>query len=454
MNPQKDSSFRTHRMSIPPIQPFLWGTATASYQIEGAVSEDGRAPSIWDTFSHTPHKVERSESGDIACDHYHRHTEDIKLMRHLGVQAYRFSISWSRILPEGKGKENALGFDFYNRLVDDLLAAGITPFATLFHWDLPQTLQDQGGFTNRDISGWFSDYAVRTTQRLGDRVTNWIMLNEPSVFAFLGHAIGVHAPGMTDLKAFFAATHHLNLAQGAALQALRSINASWKLGTTLNIHRGVAADGSEASAIMAERHNDLWNASFLAPLLSSAYPARILPEVEPYIRAGDLKLIRQSIDFLGVNHYFRAYIQAKPDALIGYEQVAPPPHLPRTSFEWEINPDEFRDVLLELRERYQCPPIYITENGAYFDDVLSPDGKVHDANRITFLDGYIKAMQEARGRGVDIRGYFVWSLLDNFEWASGYRPTFGLVKVDFNTQRRIPKDSYFWYRDFIRQQSK
>ena len=451
MNPQKDSSFRPHRMSTPPIQPFLWGTATASYQIEGAVSEDGRTPSIWDTFSHTPHKVERSETGDIACDHYHRHAEDIELMRHLGVQAYRFSISWSRILPEGKGKGNALGFDFYNRLVDDLLAAGITPFATLFHWDLPQTLQDQGGFTNRDISGWFSEYAVKTTQRLGDRVTNWIMLNEPSVFAFLGHAIGVHAPGVTDLKAFFATTHHLNLAQGAALQALRSNNGSWKLGTTFNIHRGVSADGSEASAIMAERHNDLWNGSFLGPLLSGAYPARILPEVEPYIREGDLKLIRQTVDFLGVNHYFRAYIQAKPDALIGYEQVPPPPHLPRTSFEWEANPGEFRDVLLALRERYQCPPIYITENGAYFDDVLSPDGKVHDTNRIAFLDGYIKAMQEARERGVDIRGYFVWSLLDNFEWASGYRPTFGLEKVDFNTQKRVPKDSYFWYRDFIRQ---
>ncbi|MBV9106991.1 MAG: beta-glucosidase [Verrucomicrobia bacterium] len=439
-------------MSIPPIQPFLWGTATASYQIEGAVCEDGRAPSIWDTFSHTPHKIERSETGDIACDHYHRHIEDIELMRHLGVQAYRFSISWSRILPTGKGKENAPGFDFYNRLVDDLLAAGITPFVTLFHWDLPQTLQDQGGFASRDISGWFSDYAVKTTERLGDRVANWIMLNEPSVFAFLGHATGVHAPGIADLKTFFATTHHLNLAQGAALQALRSNNASWKLGTTLNIHRGVAADGSEDSTRMAERHNDLWNASFLEPLLSGTYPARILPEVEPYIRAGDLKLIRQPIDFLGVNHYFRAYIQAKPDALIGYEQVAPPPPLPRTSFEWEINPGEFRDLLLELRERYQCPPIYITENGAYFDDVLSEDGKVHDANRIAFLDGYIKAMQEARERGVDIRGYFVWSLLDNFEWASGYRPTFGLVKVDFNTQRRIPKDSYYWYRDLIRQQ--
>ncbi|MBV8378233.1 MAG: beta-glucosidase [Verrucomicrobia bacterium] len=438
-------------MSTPPLQPFLWGTATASYQIEGAVSEDGRTPSIWDTFSHTPHKVERSETGDIACDHYHRHREDIELMRGLGVQAYRFSIAWPRILPEGKGKGNARGFDFYNRLVDDLLAAGITPFVTLFHWDLPQTLQNQGGFTNRDIAGWFTDYAVKTIQSLGDRVTNWIMLNEPSVFAFLGHATGVHAPGITDLQAFFATTHHLNLAQGAALQALRSINASWKLGTTLNIHRGVSADGSETSAIMAEKHNDLWNGCFLGPLLSGAYPARVLHGLEPYIHEGDLKLIHQPIDFLGINHYFRAYIQSKPSALIGYEQVPPPSGLPRTSFEWEINPGEFRDVLLEISQRYECPPIYVTENGAYFDDVLSVDGKVHDPNRIAFLDGYIKAMQEARGRGVDIRGYFVWSLLDNFEWASGYRPTFGLVKVDFKTQRRIPKDSYFWYRDHIRQ---
>ena len=438
-------------MSNPTNQPFLWGAATASYQIEGAVAEDGRAPSIWDTFSHTPHKIERSETGDIACDHYHRHTEDIQLMRDLGIQAYRFSISWSRILPEGTGKGNARGLDFYNRLVDDLLDAGIIPFPTLFHWDLPQTLQERGGFANRDITGWFSDYAVHTSQHLGDRVQHWIMLNEPSVFAFLGHAIGVHAPGLTDLKAFLATTHHLNLAQGAALHALRTNNPSWKLGTTLSVDRGMAADGSKASAIMAERHHDLWNGCFLAPLLSGAYPAGILPELEPYIQPGDLKSIRQPVDFLGVNHYTRSYIRAKPGALIGYEHVAPPPDVPQTSFGWEINPSEFRGVLLELHERYQCPPIYITENGAYFDDVVSADGKVHDENRVAFLDGYIQAMQEARERGVDIRGYFAWSLLDNFEWAGGYRPTFGLVKVDFSTQKRVPKDSYFWYRDFIRQ---
>lgn len=436
-------------MSTPSAQPFLWGTSTASYQIEGAVSEDGRTPSIWDTFSHTPQKVERSETGDIACDHYHRCKEDVELMRNLGVHAYRFSISWSRILPQGK--QNVRGFDFYSRLVDNLLAAGITPFATLFHWDLPQALQERGGFTNRDVAGWFSDYAVQTANRLGDRVKHWIMLNEPSVFAFLGHAIGIHAPGIADLKAFYATTHHLNLAQGIALEALRSNNASWKLGTTLNVHRGVPANDSKASAIMAERHNDLWNGCFLEPLLSGTYPDRVLPELEPFIHRHDLKTVRQPIDFLGINHYFRSYIQANPVASIGYEHVPPPPHLPRTSFEWEINPDEFRDVLLELHERYQCPPIYITENGAYFDDVLSEDGKVHDVKRIEFLDGYIKAMQEARQRGVDVRGYFVWSLLDNFEWACGYRPTFGLVKVDFNTQKRIPKDSYFWYRDHIQQ---
>jgi beta-glucosidase len=439
-------------MSTSSLQTFLWGTATASYQIEGAFSEDGRAPSIWDTFSHTPGKVERSETGDIACDHYHRHTEDIELMRNLGVQAYRFSLSWSRILPEGSGRANVQGFDFYHRLVDDLLSAGITPFATLFHWDLPQTLQDRGGFTNRDIAGWFCDYAVLATQHLGDRVDHWIMLNEPSVFAYLGHAIGLHAPGLTDLKAFFATTHHLNLAQGTALQALRSIHASWKLGTTLSVQRAVAADGSKASAIMAERHNDLWNGSFLGPLLSGAYPAQILPEIEPYVQPDDLKTIRQSIDFLGVNHYCRSYIEAKPEALLGYGQAAPPAHLPRTNFGWEINPGEFRDVLLELHERYQCPAIYITENGAYFEDVLSADGKVHDPNRVAYLDGYIRAMQEARERGVEIRGYFVWSLLDNFEWACGYRPTFGLVKVDFQNQKRIPKDSYFWYQDLIQRQ--
>jgi beta-glucosidase len=439
-------------MSAPSVQAFPWGTSTASYQIEGAVSEDGRAPSIWDTFSHTPRKVEGSENGDIACDHYHRYKEDVELMRNLGVQAYRFSISWPRILPQGKGKPNVRGFDFYNRLVDGLLAAGITPFATLFHWDLPQALQEQGGFANRDVGGWFSDYAVQTAERLGDRVRHWIMLNEPSVFAFLGNAIGIHAPGIADLKAFYATTHHLNLAQGIALEALRSTNASWELGTTLNVHRGVPADDSKASTIMTERHNDLWNGCFLEPLLSGAYPGRVLPELEPFIHRDDLKSIRQQIDFLGINHYSQGYIRANPDASIGYEHAAPPAHLPKTSFGWEINPDEFRDLLVDLHERYQCPPIYITENGAYFDDVLSEDGKVHDTKRVEFLDSYIKAMQEARQRGVDIRGYFVWSLLDNFEWAGGYRPTFGLVKVNFSTQKRIPKDSYFWYRDFIREQ--
>jgi len=431
------------------VESFIWGTATASYQIEGAVAEDGRAASIWDTFSHTPNKVKQSQTGDVACDHYHRYKEDVELMRNLGAQAYRLSISWPRLLPKGRGKPNQRGFDFYDRLIDELLAAGMTPFVTLFHWDLPQVLQDRGGFTNRDIAGWFCDYAVETAGRLGDRVKHWIMLNEPSVFACCGHALGTHAPGIADLKAFHATTHHLNLAQGAAIQALRSNNASWKLGTTLNVLRGVPADDSEASAEMAPRHDDLWNNCFLGPLLSGAYPARILPELDPWIRNGDLELARQPIDFLGINHYCRAHIRANPKAVLGYDQVPPPAHLPRTSFDWEINPDEFRDVLLWLHDQYPCPPMYITENGAYFDDVLSEDGKVHDARRIDFLAGYIKAMLEARQRGVEIRGYFVWSLLDNFEWACGYRPTFGLVKVDFNTLKRVPKDSYYWYRDFI-----
>jgi len=438
-------------MSISSVQPFLWGAATASYQIEGAVAEDGRTPSIWDTFSHTPGKVERSETGDVACDHYHRYKEDIELMRGLGIQAYRLSVSWSRVLPEGQGKPNERGFDFYDRLVDELLAAGITPFATLFHWDLPQTLQDRGGFTNRDIAGWFSSYAVQTASRLGDRVKHWIMLNEPSVFACLGHVLGTHAPGISDLKAFHATTHHLNLAQGAAIQALRSANVSWQLGTTLNLQRGVPGDDSKETAAVVQRHNDLWNGCFLGPLLSCAYPDRIVPELEPFIHSSDIELIHQPIDFLGVNYYSRAYIRAKPCSPLGYERIVPPAHLPRTSFEWEINPQEFCDILLWLHQSYSCPPIYITENGAYFNDFISEDGKVHDAERIDFLNAYISAMLEARQRGVDIRGYFVWSLLDNFEWACGYRPTFGLVKVDFRTQTRIPKDSYYWYGDFIRQ---
>jgi beta-glucosidase len=429
--------------------PFLWGTSTASYQIEGAVSEDGRGPSIWDVFAHTPGKVERSETGDVACDHYHRYKEDIALMRELGVQAYRFSISWPRVLPDGRGKPNGAGLDFYNRLVDEILGAGMTPFATLFHWDLPQALQEHGGFSNRDVGGWFCDYAVQIASHFGDRVKHWIMLNEPSVYSCLGHALGIFAPGITDLPAFFAVTHHLNLAQGLALRALRSLDSSWQLGTTLNIHRGVPADGSENSAAMAERYNDLWNRCFLGPLLSGEYPDKVTSELDPFIRPGDLESIRQPISFLGINHYFRAYIQADPNAILGFQQVSPPAHLPRTSFDWELNPQEFRDMLLWVHQEYRCPPIYITENGAYFDDTLSKDGKVHDRQRIEFLDGYIRAMWEAIEQGVDVRGYFVWSLLDNFEWASGYRPTFGLVKVDFTNQRRIPKDSFYWYREQI-----
>jgi beta-galactosidase len=434
-----------------PTAPFLWGTATASYQIEGAVSEDGRARSIWDVFSNTPGKVERSETGDVACDHYHRYREDVALMRELGVQAYRFSISWSRVIPDGRGNLNAAGLDFYDRLVDEILGAGITPFATLFHWDLPQALQEQGGFANRDICGWLSDYATRTASRLGDRVKHWIILNEPSVYSCLGHALGIFAPGITDRAAFLAVTHHLNLAQSFALQALRSLDSSWQLGTTLNIHPGVPADNSKESKVMSERYNDLWNRCFLGPLLSGSYPDGVIAELDPYIHPGDLDSIRQPISFLGINHYFRAYIQADANELLGFRQVPPPPDRPRTSFDWEINPQVFRDLLLWLHQDYQCPPIYITENGAYFDDALSEDGKVHDHRRIEFLDGYIHAMWEAMNQGVDIRGYFVWSLLDNFEWASGYRPTFGLVKTDFKNQNRIPKDSFYWYRNLIEQ---
>jgi beta-glucosidase len=439
-------------MPNPSTKAFLWGTATASYQIEGASAEAGRSPSIWDVFAHTPGKVERGETGDVACDHYHRYQEDVRLMQILGIQAYRFSISWSRVLPEGQGKPNAAGLDFYDRLVDELVAAGITPFGTLFHWDLPQVLQDRGGFSNRDVAGWFSDYALVAAERLGDRVKHWIMLNEPSVYARLGHALGVHAPGLTDLHAFRAVTHHLNLAQGSALQALRSTDPSWRLGTTLNVQRGVPADDSKTSAAMAERHNDLWNNCFLGPLLADAYPTRVLPELEPFVRSGDLETIHQPIDFLGINHYSRAYIQADPNALLGFEHVSPPPEVPRTSFDWEINPQEFRDELIWLHDTYACPPIYITENGAYFDDTVSEDGAVHDARRIEFIEQYVGGMREAQAQGVDIRGYFVWSLLDNFEWACGYRPTFGLVKVNFDTLQRIPKDSYRWYRNLIGRQ--
>jgi beta-glucosidase len=435
--------------SDPATEPFLWGTATASYQIEGAVSENGRTPSIWDVFSHIPGKIERSENADVACDHYHRYKEDVALMRELGVKAYRFSISWSRVVPEGYGKMNTAGLDFYSRLVDEILNAGIAPFVTLFHWDLPQALQERGGFTNRDISGWFSDYASMAASHLGDRVKHWIILNEPSVYASHGHALGIFAPGIKELSAFFSAIHHLNLAQGLALQALRAVDESLRLGTTLSIDRGVPANDSEQAIAMTKRFSDLWNGCFLDPLLLGRYPKGVEEELAPFVRAGDLELIHQPVSFLGINHYFSSYTEADSKALLGYRHPSPPAGVPRTSFDWPINPDEFRDVLLWLHRDYPCPPIYITENGAYFEDTLSNDGKVHDRPRIEFLESYINAMWEAVGQGVEVRGYFVWSLLDNFEWASGYRPTFGLIKVDYHTLKRIPKDSYYWYREYI-----
>ncbi|MBV9671319.1 MAG: beta-glucosidase [Verrucomicrobia bacterium] len=428
---------------------FIWGAATASYQIEGAVTEAGRTQSIWDTFSHTPGKIERAETGDIACDHYHRYKEDVQLLRNLGANGYRFSISWSRVIPSGRGKLSQQGFDFYERLIDELLQNEIQPFVTLFHWDLPQPLQDIGGFTNRDIAGWFTDYAVITANKLADRVRYWIMLNEPSVFAWAGHAEGFHAPGVKDLKAFWATTHHLNLAQGAAIRALRNVDSHLLLGTTLNLQRSLPADDSEESAEMSARHDDFWNGSFLGPLLSGSYPERIEQEIAPFLKPEDLDLTKQAIDFLGINHYQRSYIEADSSRILGLRNVSPPKNVRRTSFDWEINPNEFRDTLLWVHSNYQCPPIYITENGAYFEDQVEDDGQIHDKARIDFLDSYVHAMLEARSKGVDIRGYFVWSLIDNFEWAAGYRPRFGIVRVDFDSLKRTPKDSYHWYREFI-----
>jgi beta-glucosidase len=427
---------------------FVWGASTSSYQIEGAVNEGGRGASIWDVFCRTPDKVENGENGDIACDHYHRYPEDVALLRELGVDAYRFSVAWPRIFPKGRGKTNSAGLDFYQRLVDELLKNQIDPWLCLYHWDLPQALQDEGGWTNRDIASWFTDYAIAVAERLGDRVRHWVMLNEPMVIAFLGHCLGVHAPGLKDREAFLRAVHHLNLALGLGLTALRAQGGDWQLGTVTNFSPGIPEE--EKFADLAEKHDGLLYWSFLDPVLKGEYPEAAREHLEPFIQSGDLETIRHPLDFLGLNYYFPARLKPSAAAPFGFEEVEAPASQPKTAMSWEIRPQSLTDLLVRMKQRYDLPPLFITENGAAFLDQPDPAGRVNDQDRVQYLASHLAAVAEAKTRGVDVRGYFVWSLLDNFEWAYGYWPRFGIVRVEFDTLRRIPKESYDWMVKLIR----
>jgi beta-glucosidase len=429
---------------------FLWGAATASYQIEGAVSEDGRGESIWDRFCTIPGKVRNGENGAIACDHYHRYAEDIALMRELGLAAYRFSIAWPRILPTGRGDVNPRGLDFYDRLVDELLANGIQPFATLYHWDLPQALEDEGGWTNRATAEAFVGYAETVVRRLGDRVKHWITHNEPWVVAWLGYGMGRHAPGREEGAAgAFAAAHHLLLSHGLAVPVIRRECPDARVGLTLNL-TPVYADTQDPADVAAARAVDgRLNRWFLDPIFRAEYPADVVethPGQMPRIERSDLQTIATPIDFLGINNYSRQVVRADPEKHMAFVRI---PESQYTAMDWEVAPDALFDLLLRVWRDYTPSRMYITENGAAFPDIRDHEGRVRDPERRRYLEQYFAAAGRAIEAGVPLAGYFVWSLLDNFEWAEGYWKRFGLIYVDYPTLERVPKSSYHWYRSMI-----
>ena len=451
-------------MSTMPLEfpeGFLWGAATAAYQIEGAAHEEGRQDSIWDVFARKPGAVADAHSGEVACDHYHRSAQDVALMQELNLSAYRFSTSWARCMPDGV-TPNRDGVRFYSTLVDELLAAGITPWLTLYHWDLPQALEDKGGWANRETAERFADYAVVMHEALGDRVRIWTTLNEPWCSAFLGYAEGVHAPGRTEPAAALAAAHHLLLGHGLATQRLRTRDPEAKIGITLNLNVFDPVDpANEGDRDAARRLDGQFNRIFLDPLFRGEYPADLLADVshlglDDVIRAGDLEVIAAPIDLLGVNYYHGEAVTkvppasaAQPSPFVAADGAHSVPRgLPVTGMGWEVQPEGLRRLLNRVQQDYTGPagiPIYITENGAAYEDAPDAEGFVDDQDRLAFLDAHLRALHAALADGVDVRGYLAWSLMDNFEWAYGYHQRFGLVRVDYASQQRIPKASGRWY---------
>lgn len=443
---------------------FAWGTATASYQIEGATDVDGRGPSIWDTFSRTPGTILGGDNGDMACDHYHRYREDVALMRELGVGTYRFSLAWPRLQADGRGDLNPAGVGFYDRLLDELLAAGIRPWITLYHWDLPQALEDAGGWPERDTALRFAEYATAAHARFADRVSDWTTLNEPWCSAFLGYASGHHAPGRHEPASSVRAAHHLLLGHGLAVQAMRSDRPEHRYGITLNLYPTSAATDDPPDVDAARRVDGICNRLFLDAILRGHYPADVLADLAPvagqdHIRDGDDTQIGLPLDVLGVNYYSRHVVQVRgPDstsepswAWVGAADVETvSTGRPTTQMGWEIAADGLSEILQRVWREYDAPALYITENGAAFDDVVAEDGAVHDRRRVDYLDSHFRAAHDAIAAGVDLRGYFVWTLMDNFEWAWGYARRFGIVRVDYPSQRRTIKDSGRWFADVAR----
>jgi beta-glucosidase len=453
---------------------FRFGAATAAYQIEGAATADGRTASIWDTFSVTPGKVIGGHTGDVATDHYHRYRDDVALMGALGLSAYRFSVSWPRVQPSGAGPGNPLGLDFYKRLVDELLGAGIEPWITTYHWDLPQPIEDAGGWPVRDTAHRYADYAQLLYRALGDRVTNWITLNEPWCSSFLGYGSGIHAPGRVEPGASVAAAHHLLLGHGLAVDAIRAEKADAQVGITLNLYAIMPASESAQDVNAARRIDGLSNRLFLDPVLLGRYPHDVIDDLSAlsdftHVRDGDLALISRPLSFLGINYYSRHVVAApEPDpagaidwrggglvnAYPGSEGVRFVKRgIPVTAMDWEIDAPGLTEVLIRVARDYPWVPIYITENGAAFDDVMLPDGTIDDAERRDYLAEHLHASLDAIEAGVPLRGYFAWSLMDNYEWAWGYNARFGLVYVDYHSQTRTPKASAHWYADVIRRQA-
>ncbi|MFJ4776143.1 GH1 family beta-glucosidase [Streptomyces sp. NPDC088762] len=430
---------------------FLWGTATSAYQIEGAVAEDGRAPSIWDTFSRTPGAIDGGHTGDTACDHYHRWPEDIALMRELGTNAYRLSVAWPRVVPGGDGPANAKGLDFYDRLVDGLLAAGIQPSVTLYHWDLPQALQDRGGWPERDTAEHFASYAGLVAARLGDRVTQWATLNEPLCSAWIGHLEGRMAPGLTDLTAAVRASYHLLLGHGLAARAVRAAAPAARIGIVNNLSPITPATASAADLAAARRMDGHVNRWWLDPVHGRGFPddMREVYRVDLPERAGDAGTIAAPLDWIGLNYYFPQVVAADPEGPAPHARQIARPGVPRTGMDWEVDADGLETLIMRLHREYGPRPIHITENGSAYPDALAPDGTVHDPERTAFLTSHLAACARAARRGAPVAGYYAWSLLDNFEWAYGYDKRFGLVHVDYATQRRTVKSSGRHYAGII-----
>lgn len=428
---------------------FTWGVATSSYQIEGAATAGGRGPSIWDTFSRVPGAVINGDSGDVACDHYHRYNEDLDLIKWLGVNAYRFSIAWPRIFPQGAGSPNQAGIDFYDRLIDGALERGITPWPTLYHWDLPQALEDKGGWNSRATSERFAEYAHLMAEKFGDRVKNWTTLNEPFCSAWLGYLYGVMAPGIKDLQTAINASHHLLLGHGLATQAIRSVASDLRVGIVLNLTPAIPLnEKDELAAKYADGFDNRWYAD---PVFKGSYPQDIVEGFgkEVPIHAGDMQSISAPLDFLGINFYTRQTVTLD-------ESAKPLPYRPvmvdgveRTAMGWEVHPESLTNIIMRVHRDYAPKEIYITENGSAWDDSVIND-KVDDPHRVSYLERHLDAMLAAKAQGAPVNGYFAWSLMDNFEWAYGYSKRFGIVYVDYETQKRIPKSSAYYYRERIK----